>query len=1118
MSDGHGPGLVGRKRELDQLDAALADALVDRGGLVLLTGEPGIGKTALAREFVERAAARGASWAWGTCWDGGGAPAYWPWVQIVRALARREDVATLRAALGGGAPWIARLLPELAATLGAPAQPAELDSDQSRFRLFDALTSLLAAVAERRPLVVVLDDLHWADVSSLLALEFVARSLPDMPILAIAAYRHADAHAREDLAPALGGLARAATRLPLEGLSREHVGRLAAARARGLGPGEPERISPRLVTAVHEATAGNPFFVDELVQLLASQGRLHDGRAAERQLPLPDGVRDAIRRRLAPLSQGAMDALNVAAVLGGEFRLATIASTLGVAPVEVLERLEGPLAAGVISAARDPGRFVFAHALVRDTLLECLAATSRARLHRVAAEALEEIYRDDPEPRLAEIAHHFLQGATEGGAERAVDYAARAAQRAIEQFGYEEAARLYERAINVAAALPADEVRAWQLSQGLGEALMRAGDSDGAQKALRDAAEHARRLDDPARLAQTALASTLDAFSPGVVELELVATLEEALERLESAPAEDPVRQASSDALRCRVRVQLALSLYWSPQRERREQLVDEALALARELFTGEVAQSSPAARVLADRTLAFALAQGFVAVWGPDSVTRGLPISVEALELCGRTNDVELGMQVRLWRISLLLELDDPVRAYEEIEAFGATARRLGQPRMLAFDPLHRAMAAHLRGDFVEADRFTSEALAWSRDVPRSFGPIIADAQTFLLRRTQGRHLDLEPLVRKAADCLPAICQWRCGLALVLGDLGREDEARRELEHLAAEDFEDVPRDTLWIASLSLLAELCALLDDKRRARRLYELLVPYEGRNVVSMGAAYLGPVARYLGLLAMTNGEHERALGHLETARAAAERMGARPMVVLTTLEVAEVLARRDGPGDWQRGRALVQRVLDDPVAARMQGALARAADLRARFDDAAAAAWPAGSSRQRKACLRREQDIWLLGYEGRSLHLPDAKGLHHLATLLASPGTPVASVALAGEPGGAIGVAGSLRSAREGAAELEEELAEAQAFNDPERIARARAQIESLATELAGAGAGRGAAEERARINVTRAIKASLKRIAEHEPELGHLLQRSIRTGNACRYEPEPGVPLDWDIRV
>ena len=387
---------------------------------------------------------------------------------------------------------------------------------------------------------------------------------------------------------------------------------------------------------------------------------------------------------------------------------------------------------------------------MRDTLLESLGANRRARLHLLAAEALEEAYGDDLESHLAEIAHHFLQAAGEGGAERAVDYAARAAQRAVGQFAYEEAARLYERAIGVAASLPADEPRAWQLAQGLGEARMRAGDVDGALRALRAASGHARRLDDPERLAQTALASTLGTFSPGLVDPELVAVLEEALARLDALTPADAGRRATVDGLRCRLRVQLALALYWSPYRERREQLVDEALALARAIYSGEAARGSQEQRMLADRTLAFALAQGFVAVWGPDTVTRGLPISIEALELCQRTNDAELGMQVRLWRISLLLELDDPVRADEEIEAFGTTARRLGQPRMLVYDPLHRAMAAHLRGDFAAAEQFTAEALARSRDEPGSIAPIIADAQTFLVRRTQGRQLDLEALVRK--------------------------------------------------------------------------------------------------------------------------------------------------------------------------------------------------------------------------------------------------------------------------------------------------------------------------------------------------------------------------------
>jgi hypothetical protein len=448
----------------------------------------------------------------------------------------------------------------------------------------------------------------------------------------------------------------------------------------------------------------------------------------------------------------------------------------------------------------------------------------------------------------------------------------------------------------------------------------------------------------------------------------------------------------------------------------------------------------------------------------------------------------------------------------------------------MLVYDPLHRAMAAHLHGDFAASERYTAEAVAQSRDVPGSIAPIIADAQTFLVRRTQGRHLDLEPLVRKNADRLPAMRRWRCGLALVLAELGREDEARRELEQLAAANFDDVPRDALWLVAMSLLAELCTLLDDRPRARRLYELLVPYEGRNVVSMGAAYLGPVARYLGLLAMTIGEDERALGHLETARSAAERMGARPTVVLTALDAAEVLARRNGPDDAQRGRALVQRVSQDAVQMKMDGAIARADDLLARLENAAGAAGAARSRAARvrtqplHAALRHEQDVWLLDYDGRSVCLQDAKGLHHLATLFSSPGTAIASVELARAARGTAGARGKAAGAdaagmvayRARATDLREELDEAQAFNDPERIVRARERLEALAVDVAAADVSTSAAGERARINVTRAIKAAVRRISEHEPELGHLLRGTVRTGTSCAYEPDPGVPLQWEV--
>jgi hypothetical protein len=1037
-------------------------------------------------------------------------------VQIVRALARHENAATLREGLGDAAPWIAGLLPELAGMLGPPAEPSDLNADQARFRLFDALASLLATVAGRRPLVVVLDDLHWADASSVLALEFLGRTLPDLPILALAAYRHSEAHAREDLAAALGGIARTATRLPLEGLSRADVGRLATARAHGLGPDAAAAIGPGLVAAVHHASAGNPFFVDELVQLLASQGRLHgDDRLAPDPLPLPHGVRDTIRRRLAPLDEASMQTLRAAAVIGGQFRLVTLARVMGGSPAAILERLDAPLRAGLVTAADARGHFAFVHALVRDTLIGGIGATERARLHLRTAEVLEQLYGDDVEPHLAEIAHHFLQGASEGGARRAVAFAARAAQRAIGQFAYDEAARLYGRAIEVAAALPADELRAWELHHGLGEALMRSGEVDESHRALHTAVEHARNLEDPSALGQTALATTLPGFSAGLVEPELVAVVEEALARLDVHRADDPARRAADDALRCRLRVQLALALYWSPQRERREQLVAEALALARAIFSGEPAQRSLAQRALADRTLAFALAQGFLAAWGPDTVERGLPISVEALELCERTNDAELAMQIRLWRISLLLELDDPVRADAEIEAYGAAARRLGQPRTLVYDPLHRAMRAHMCGEFAEAERFTAEAAEVADDVRRSMAPMIADAQTFLLRRSQGRHHDLEPFVRANADRRPAIRRWRCALALLLGEVGRVDEARKELDQLAEDDFASLPRDASWLLAMSLLAELCTLLGDRPRARCVYGLLAPYEGRNVVAIGAAYYGPVARFLGLLAMTIGEDERALGHLETARSAAQRMGARPTAVTIALDTAEVLVRRDAPGDAERATALVQSVAQEAERLRMGGAITRLADLRERLTKAGDREAPLAAPRGVVARLSREHDVWLLDYDGRSVCLQDAKGLRHLATLLASPGTPIAAVALAAA-GGASPPDVDAQRARVG--ELREELAEARAFNDPERAARAGAQLDALAGELAAAGEREGASAERARVNVTRAIRAALRRIAEHEPELGHRLQRTIRTGSSCVYRPDHDPPLQWEIRA
>jgi len=727
------------------------------------------------------------------------------------------------------------------------------------------------------------------------------------------------------------------------------------------------------------------------------------------------------------------------------------------------------------------------------------------------------LHGDDPEPFSVKIAHHYLEAAAEGGAARAVEFAARAARRAMTQLGYDEAARLYQRAIDVATGLEPDSRLAWELCQGLGEALVRAGDTDGAYAALGEAIEHARRLGDPEAFATTVLARGLPGYGAAVVETDAVALLEEAIARIDGDHDVDPERAIGADALRCRLRVQLALALFWSPDRERREHLVDEALAIARRIFASELAQSSPAQRALADRTLAFALGQGFLAVWGPDTLERGLPISVEALELCERTGDTELAMQVRMWRISLLLELDDPLRADAEIETYSATARRLGQPCLLVYDPLHRATRAQMRGELDQAERFLADVLDRARDVRGSVAPIAADAQMFLLRRIRGTHGELEGMLRRNAGRLPAMHDWRAALALVLAETDRVEQARKKLDELADDDFAAIPRGATWLPTLALLAELCALIGDVERARSLYELLVPFEGRNVVSIGAAYLGPLARYLGLLAMTIGADERALGHLETARSAAARMGARPVAVLTALDAAEVLTRRDSAGDAERAAALVRSVAQEAERLGMASAIAHVAELRASLAPEAVRPQPAPlGPLEADARLCREGEVWRLEYEGRTVCLQDVKGLRHLATLLASPRTAIAAVALAasgGEPEGApVDMA-----ARARVAELQEELAEARSFNDPERIARVCEQLEAVAAELSGRTEAKGKPGEKARINVTRAIRFAVRRIGEHEPELGRHLQAAVRTGTACTYIPDPDAPLRWEIR-
>ena len=443
--------LVGRDDQLAALDEILAGARGGRGRVVLVAGEPGIGKTRLAEEAARRGAAAGMRVAWGRCHEGDGAPALWPWAQVLRQLAAELAPGQLAAMLGPSAAWIGQLMPELA----GPAQPARplpmADLAAARFQLNQAAAGLLRRLADSRPLLVVVDDLHWADVPSLSLLAFLAGELKDARLVVVGTNRDVEVVAGQPLAETLGALARepVVERIPLGGLDRAGVARLIG-RTIGAGSAEP------LVQAVHDRCGGNPFFITELLRLLQSERRLAapDATAAARH-DIPVGVRDVLRARLARLPAQTSTVLMVAAVAGRGFDLDLIEAVTGLEDDSALDAAEAAVLAGLIlEDDRAAGQYRFAHALVRETIYEDISRARRARLHARVADALVAVRGPEPGPA-AELAYHCWQAAPVIGAGRALPYLLQAGEQAVAQLAYEAAEQQFERALELAGQLPA---------------------------------------------------------------------------------------------------------------------------------------------------------------------------------------------------------------------------------------------------------------------------------------------------------------------------------------------------------------------------------------------------------------------------------------------------------------------------------------------------------------------------------------------------------------------------------------------------------------------------------------------------------------------------------------
>jgi predicted ATPase/DNA-binding winged helix-turn-helix (wHTH) protein len=441
---------VGREQAMATLRGALENTLGGRGRIALLVGEAGIGKTRTAEELALAAGARGALVLFGRCYEGAGAPAFWPWVQVLRAcLAERDPTATsstTQARASGtrrtcsstaASRMPTRTLPHSAAATPLP------ESDQTRFRLFDSATAFLKQTAQAQPLVIVLDDLHWADTASLLLLQFLARELNGARLLVVGTYRNIRRAADHPLSHCLGELARIDTcqRIDLDGLKQPDVARFIEATT-GMTP------RPALVEKVAEQTGGNPFFMTELVRLLIADHQMPTGAAP--MPPVPGTVREAVLRRIQLLSPVCQALLPVAAIFGREFGLPSLSHAFGRTRSELLDAIDEAVAARLIEpVAGSATRFRFAHALVPETLYDAESSRDRAALHARVGDAIASVHADNIDPYLAVLAHHYGEAAVAGDASIAIDYAVRAGRRAAASWAYEEAATQFERALHL---------------------------------------------------------------------------------------------------------------------------------------------------------------------------------------------------------------------------------------------------------------------------------------------------------------------------------------------------------------------------------------------------------------------------------------------------------------------------------------------------------------------------------------------------------------------------------------------------------------------------------------------------------------------------------------------
>lgn len=864
----HTAPFLSRGSLASEAEKAMDCAARGMGRALLLSGEPGIGKTRALSHIAAIGLERGFRVLEGHCLDGSWTPAYWPWAQIIRHSIGDVSPQRFLRTLGEGSREVSWMVPELRELAAFRAEPSG-DPRAVRLLLFDGIVTIIREIAHRLPVLLSIDDLQNADPDSVVLLEYLVRELQGDRVFIVAAYRDAEMRVVPAIAAAVARIASFATSryLKLDGLSTNGVRDFVNA------------VSGRLTTSavvvdLHAKTNGNPFFLSQLVRVLEAEERLDQLEGKEAlEVELPRHVQDAIRRQLQLVPIDTREILGIASVIGRQFSIADLEGALGLSRASVSLRLEPALDLGILTVDRRAlRRYSFVHELVRDAIYTSIHTWQRVKHHALIAASIEREQQDSNGARSSELAHHFLRAQELIGVDRAVYYSELAAEWATKHGGFEDAAGHLSRAKALLSALTQrDSEHECGLLIKLGDARNRIGDREGARNVFIEAVEIAHQAGLSELLATAALRYGPDflAIETGVYDSEQVEILEKALAAIGESDLE----------VRSRLLGRLSVALHWSDEAaNRRGELVAESLRLANK-------SNDRAAVVYADTAAR-------LASFSVDN-TKGL---LEVLGEPTNENDPCVLLVGRLIRITALWLEGDLGAVRGEIEEFGDAARRLRQPQADWYEILLRSTLALMEGRFNDASSLATAylergRLAGDRNATHSFL-----LQSFMSSIDRGGIDRFERGIYQMVEDFPRVIGWRSGLLLFLTETGRWEEAEELLEQLAAAGALEKPKRNEWYALIGAMAIAAARIGNKRRAAEIYDALVPHESQlAVIGYGSYCWGSTQQLLGLCAMTAGNEEQAVVHLKRALEVNKSVGATPAMARTHRDLAWVAQR-------------------------------------------------------------------------------------------------------------------------------------------------------------------------------------------------------------------------------